>query len=71
MAIRSDLTPEDVKAIRYKLRQSRDEFADMIGVTVTTLMSWERGTHHPEGPAKALLRVASKNPKTVAKALGH
>lgn len=62
---------EDVRAIRYKLRQSQPEFADMIGVSLATLQSWEEGRHRPDGPALALLRVAAKNPKTVARALGH
>jgi len=43
----------------------------MIGVSLGTLQGWEDGRHHPDGPALALLRVASKNPKIVAKALGH
>jgi len=62
---------DDVRAIRYKLKQSQAEFALMIGVSVTTLQGWEEGRHHPDGPALALLRVASKSPKLVAKALGH
>ncbi len=66
-----DLLPEEVRAIRYKLRQSQPEFAGMIGVTLPTLQKWEDGRAHPDGPALALLRVASKNPKIVAKALGH
>ncbi len=65
------LRPEEVKAIRYKLKQSQAEFAMMIGVSVATLQGWEEGRHRPDGPAKALLRVAAKNPKIVAKALGH
>jgi putative transcriptional regulator len=65
------LRPEDVKAIRYKLMQTQDEFADMIGVTVATLLAWEKGTQRPDGPALSLLRVAAQKPKTVAKALGH
>jgi putative transcriptional regulator len=62
---------DDVRAIRYKLKQSQAEFAMMIGVSVSTLQGWEEGRHHPDGPALALLRVASKSPKLVAKALGH
>ena len=62
---------DDVRAIRYKLGQSQSEFALMIGVGLATLQGWEDGRHHPDGPALALLRVASKNPKIVAKALGH
>jgi putative transcriptional regulator len=67
MALRAD----DVREIRYKLGQSQTQFADMIGVTVPTLQSWEEGKRLPDGPALALLRVAARNPKIVAKALGH
>jgi putative transcriptional regulator len=62
---------DDVRAIRYKLKQSQAEFAMMIGVSVSTLQGWEEGRHHPDGPALALLRVAAKSPRLVAKALGH
>ena len=65
------LKPDEVKAIRYKLRQSQSEFATMIGVSIATLQGWEEGRHRPDGPAQALLRVAARNPKIVAKALGH
>ncbi|HEY3054376.1 MAG TPA: helix-turn-helix domain-containing protein [Thermoanaerobaculia bacterium] len=65
------VTAPDVKAIRYKLKQSQAEFAMMIGVSVATLQGWEDGRHRPDGPAQALLRVAAKNPKIVAKALGR
>lgn len=65
------LGPAEVKEIRYRLKQSQGEFAEMIGVSLGTLQKWEEGTSHPDGPALALLRVAAKNPKIVAKALGH
>ena len=68
---KTSLRPDDVREIRYKLGQSQSQFADMIGVTVPTLQSWEDGKRLPDGPALALLRVAAKNPKIVAKALGH
>ena len=61
--------PEDVKAIRMKLKKSQLEFALMIGVSVDTLQNWEQGRRQPEGPARALLRVAARNPTAVAKAL--
>ena len=59
----------DVKKIRAKLGVSQTEFAMMIGVSVSTLQNWEQGRREPEGPAKALLIVASKDPEAVAKAL--
>lgn len=61
--------PRDVRAIREKLHKSQSEFAQMIGVSVSTLQNWEQGRREPEGPARALLVVASKAPQTVAKAL--
>ncbi|HUP61404.1 MAG TPA: NadS family protein [Thermoanaerobaculia bacterium] len=64
-------TPEDVRAIRAKLRKSQDEFAMMIGVSVATLRNWEQGRRQPHGPARALLRIAAENPKAVEKALGR
>jgi putative transcriptional regulator len=60
---------EDVKAIRAKLNKSQSEFALMIGVSVSTLQNWEQGRRQPEGPARALLKVASENPSAVADAL--
>jgi putative transcriptional regulator len=65
----TEFRPEDVRAIRSKLEKSQEEFALMIGVSVATLQNWEQGRRRPEGPARALLRVAAKNPEVVAKAL--
>jgi putative transcriptional regulator len=64
-----EVRAEDVKAIRSKLQKSQSEFALMIGVSVATLQNWEQGRRQPEGPARALLKVASVNPSAVAAAL--
>ena len=64
-----EFDPMNVKAIRAKLKQSQTEFARMIGVSVATLRNWEQGRRRPEGPARALLRVAEQNPAAVAAAL--
>ncbi len=61
--------PADVKDVRAKLGQTQFEFALMIGVSVATLRNWEQGRRRPEGPALALLKVASTDPFLVAKAL--
>lgn len=66
---RFEFTPLDIKAIRAKLRKSQSEFALMIGVSISTLQNWEQGRRVPDGPAKALLKIASENPNAVAKAL--
>jgi putative transcriptional regulator len=64
-----DFLPADVKAIREGLGKSQSEFALMIGVSVSTLQNWEQGRRRPEGPARALLKIAAENPEAVAKAL--
>jgi putative transcriptional regulator len=65
----TELQAEDVRAIRTKLAKSQEEFALMIGVSVATLQNWEQGRRRPEGPARALLRVAAKNPQAIVEAL--
>jgi putative transcriptional regulator len=65
----TDFRPDDVRAIRTKLDKSQAEFALMIGVSVATLQSWEQGRRQPEGPARALLRVAARSPKALVAAL--
>lgn len=65
----TEFAPVDVKAIRHRLGKSQSEFAAMIGVSCATLQNWEQGRRHPEGPARALLKVAAENPKAVADAL--
>lgn len=65
----TEFRPEDVRAIRGKLEKSQEEFALMIGVSVATLQNWEQGRRRPEGPARALLRVAAKNPQAIVEAL--
>ncbi|MBL7181336.1 MAG: NadS family protein [Pseudomonadota bacterium] len=64
-----EIEPPEIKTVRDKLNVSQYEFALMIGVSVRTLQNWEQGRRKPEGPAKALLRVASRNPRAVLDAL--
>jgi len=64
-----EIKAPEIKAAREKLNFSQSEFALLIGVSVRTLQNWEQGRRKPEGPAKALLRIASKNPGAVLDAL--
>ena len=65
----TEIQPDDVRAIRTKLAKTQADFALMIGVSVATLQNWEQGRRRPDGPARALLRVAARNPKAVREAL--
>jgi len=64
-----EMNAPDIKAIRHSLQMSQGKFALMIGVSVRPLQHWEQGRREPAGPAKALLRVASMNPRAVIEAL--
>ena len=64
-----EFKPAAVRRVRQKLGKSQTDFAMMIGVSVATLRNWEQGRRVPDGPARALLKVAAKNPKAVAEAL--
>lgn len=65
-----EFKPEDVKSIRRKLDKSQSEFALMIGVSKSTLQNWEQGRRNPDGPAKALLRIAAVRPDALEESLG-
>ena len=64
-----EIKPVDIKAVRGKLRRTQSEFALMIGVSVSTLRNWEQGRRTPDGPARALLKVAIENPEAIEQAL--
>jgi putative transcriptional regulator len=66
-----EFAPVDVKAVRQRLKKSQADFALMIGVSVSTLQNWEQGRRRPDGPARALLKVAASNPDAVAAALAN
>jgi len=58
----------DVSAIRKELGLSQDQFAEFMGVSVSTLRNWEQERREPHGPARALLLVAAKQPQAVRQA---
>lgn len=68
-ARRTSFAPDDVRATREQLGLTQDQFATMIGVSVATLRNWEQGRRLPDGPARALLRVAAVHPEAVVSAL--
>ena len=55
----------NVRSIRDRYGLSQPKFANMIGISVSTLRNWEQGRRKPEGAARILLLVASKYPEAV------
>jgi putative transcriptional regulator len=60
-----------VKEIRNKTGLSQAKFSKLIDVKLPTLRNWEQGRREPTGPAKALLKAISNNPKHVLLALSQ
>jgi len=61
---------EDIAALRRFVRLSQEQFAQAMGISVHTLRNWEQGRRHPEGPARALLRIAARHPRVIREGLG-
>lgn len=59
----------DVKTIRERLGLSQEEFALRFGFSIGAIRHWEQGRRHPEGPARAYLKVIDRNPVAVEQAL--
>jgi putative transcriptional regulator len=59
----------NVQAIRRKLGLSQVQFASKFGFSVRTVQEWEQGRALPDRPARILLRVIEKSPKTVERAV--
>ena len=55
----------DVKKIRSNYKLSQNEFAALMGISVSTLRNWEQGRRAPEGSARVLLQVAAKHPEVI------
>ena len=61
----------DVRQLRERMQLSQPRFAATLGISVGTLRNWEQGRRKPEGPARALLRVAAVHPEAVLDALSR
>jgi len=59
--------PSPAKVIRKKLSLTQLSFASLMGISVRTLQDWEQGRRTPQGPAKALLRIAENYPEVFTK----
>jgi len=68
---RKVITPRvpDVRKLRRNLSLSQSQFASKFGFSVRTVQEWEQGRAFPDRPARILLRVIEKSPKTVERAI--
>ncbi len=68
-ALVHNVSAPDVKALREHVGMTQAEFASAFGISIGTLRHWERGDRTPRGPARVLLNIVAKEPKTVLRAL--
>jgi putative transcriptional regulator len=59
----------DVPEIRRHLGLTQQKFAMLLGISLATLRNWEQGRRKPDGPARILLCIVAKHPKTVLEAV--
>jgi putative transcriptional regulator len=55
----------DIVRVRGKLGLSQSKFAAILGISTDTLQNWEQGRRKPTGPAKVLLKIASRHPEVL------
>jgi putative transcriptional regulator len=61
----------EVRSLRQQFGLSQDKFAHLVGISVATLRNWEQGRRKPEGPARVLLKVASRHPEALLDIAGE
>src|SRR5579863_6766471 len=61
--------PADIQSARKRLGLSQEQFADVFGISVSSLRKREQGQYAPSGAAKALLKVIAFEPDVVLRAL--
>ena len=64
-----DPTAERIRALRKRLKLSRQKFADRFGLDARALQDWEQGRRVPDRSARVLLTVIDREPEAVVRAL--
>ena len=60
--------PEVTKA-RHTLGLTQEAFAEMLGIGINTLRSWEQNKRQPSGAARTLIYIALKHPEVLQEAI--
>lgn len=60
---RALISAERIVSLRTKLAMTREQFADFLDTSASTIDKWESGQNKPNGPANILLRLLEKDQK--------
>lgn len=66
-----DPSAERIRALRKRMKLSRQKFADRFGLDARALQDWEQGRRVPDRSARVLLTVIDREPDAVERALAN
>lgn len=55
----------EVAKVRQSLDLTQEAFADLLGIGLSTLRSWEQRKREPSGAARMLISIALKHPEVL------
>ncbi len=55
-----ELSPQQIKRIRTRLKASQNVFAMYLNTSVSTIQKWEQGQKHPNGISLKLLNIVDE-----------
>ncbi len=59
----------EVAKARHSLDLTQEAFADLLGIGLSTLRSWEQKKREPSGAARMLIAIAIKHPEVLQEAV--
>lgn len=62
VAALNEMSAEDIKKLRLRLRLSSGMFASVMGVSEKTVEAWESGTNRPAGSSLRIMNMLSIYP---------
>lgn len=69
-ALKDDVVPPEPKRVREITGMPIDEFAQALGVSVSSVKSWEAKRTKPSGSAQKLMQLIQSNPCLSRQLLG-
>ncbi|MTD28046.1 HTH-type transcriptional regulator [Erwinia sorbitola] len=69
-ALKDDVAPPEPKRVREITGMQIDEFAQALGVSVSSVKSWEAKRTKPSGSAQKLMQLIQSNPCLSRQLLG-
>ena len=66
-----DPAAEHIRAVRKRMKLSRQKFADRFGLDARAVQDWEQGRRVPDRVARVLLTVIDRDPEAVVRVLSE